>query len=191
MLTQIKREEGKEYVMPLYIINESSILARTIKNQRSDFDSDCEVFSTKGFLYDYKMHGNKISIQPKMESRSLIKYINSLNNIECDVIIATDDDPAGALIALEIFNLVPKAKHLTISFDSLLRKEVITNEELISLSDNKFKLELASFYLREKLQQNRIREEKEKKFAYILQHNVKSVKVPKKLFYEVFPEERN
>lgn len=163
----------------MYIINESPILANILINQTRLIDIN--IFSTKGLLNYYKIKGKSIAIMPRENSIQTIKFLKNLANNNEEVIIATDYDSTGELIALEVLNLIPNAKRLQIPFDNLLDYASLNKEKIRSFSNNLFNVELATIYIREITKNIDIYEKRNNIFSEIIQNDIKEILIPKEL----------
>lgn len=109
----------------MIIFNESTILARRIHNSLP-----CKIISVCGFLYDYIVENNVVSYYEK--DKTLIDSIKLIKNET--IIIATDLDSAGELIALELIGLLKhnnnKIFRLNIAFEELLNNDFDFNNIL-------------------------------------------------------------
>lgn len=140
---------------------------------------DVDVFSTKGLLNYYKVNNNKISIFPRETALKNINFLKNLANSGEEVVIATDYDSTGELIALEVLNLIPNAKRLQIPFDDLLKHNSINPEKINRYVDNKYNVELATLYIREITREIDIYEKRNNIFAEIIQNETNSFIIPK------------
>lgn len=163
----------------MIIINESYLLANIVRNKCNLVN--IEIFSTKGLLNFYKIKNNKIDIFPRNNAKDTIRYLKSLRDSEKEIIIATDNDSTGELIALEVLNLIPNAKRLKIPFDNLVEYQRLSPHILKRYIGNTYNLDLAKLYLREICHDIDIYEKKNKAFAKILQEDIKEIKIPKDL----------
>lgn len=163
----------------MYIINESPLLANIVKNRCRLIDVD--IFSTCGLLNYYKLNNKKLSVFPRENSRTIIKFLENLNLTNEEVVIATDYDSTGELIALEVKNLIPRAKRLQIPFDELINHGSLNPEKVHRLSSNLFNIELATIYIREITNDIDIYEKRANVFAEIIQENKKEFIIPKEL----------
>lgn len=161
----------------MYIINESPLLANIFKSKCRLVNID--VFSTKGLLYYYKVNQNKISVSPRPNAIKNINFLKNLYKSGEEVVIASDYDSTGELIALEILNLIPNAKRLQIPFDDLLKHNSLTSEKINRYVDNKYNVELATLYIREITRDIDIYKKRNNIFAEIIQNNIESIIVPK------------
>lgn len=163
----------------MYIINESPLLANIVINRCRLIDIN--IFSTKGLLNYYKINNNKISVIQRENAIQTIKFLKNLNKSGEEVIIATDYDSTGELIALEVLNLIPNAKRLQIPFDELLNHNSLNPEKVNRFSNNLFNIELATIYIREITKNIDIYEKRNNIFAEIIQNNIKEIIIPKEL----------
>lgn len=161
----------------MYIINESPLLANILMNQSRLIDIN--IFSTKGLLNYYKIKGNNIAVMPRENSIQTIKFLKNLYDKNEEVIIATDYDSTGELIALEVLNLIPNAKRLQIPFDNLLDYPSLNKDRINSMSNNLFNIELATIYIREITKNIDIYEKRNNIFGEIIQNNIKEILIPK------------
>ena len=88
-------------------------------------------------------------LREEIKKHYMEKFIDFLNKSGEEVIIATDYDSTGELIALEVLNLIPNAKRLQIPFDELLNHNSLNPEKVNRFSNNLFNIELATIYIRE------------------------------------------
>lgn len=161
----------------IYLINESSFLLRVIQNfirvENINFTS------TKGFLFDYKIDKNmNLYVMPKEDKKFIIEYLSTLSKVSDDVVIATDHDPAGEMIALEVLYLIPNAKRLRIPFDSLLKYEKITPGLVLKNSDRLFNPKMAKHFMNEKLKNNPLMKKKRNLLGELLQNNINEIIIP-------------
>lgn len=163
----------------MYIINESPLLANIISDRCRLIDIN--IFSTKGLLNYYKINDNKISVIPRENSINTIKFLKNLNKSGEEVVIATDYDSTGELIALEVLNLIPNAKRLQIPFDELLNHASLTPEKINRHVSNLFNVELATIYIREITRNIDIYEKRNNIFAEIIQKNINEFIIPKEM----------
>lgn len=161
----------------MYIINESPLLANILKNRCRLIDID--IFSTKGLLNYYKINKNQISIMPRENAIDTIKFLKNLNKSREEVVIATDYDSTGELIALEVLNLIPNAKRLQIPFDELINHGSLNPEKVNRFSNKMFNVELATIYIREITKNIDIYEKRNNIFAEIIQSDIKEIIIPK------------
>jgi DNA topoisomerase IA len=170
----------------MIIINESSYLIKILEENQK-IDSKIKFFSTKGMLFNYNIDKkNKVIIYPIINKIKQIKYIKSLKNQNKEIIIATDFDSVGELIALEILYLIPNAKRLQIPFDDLFYIQKITKKYISNNSNHLFNKKLASNYIKEKLKdlnkKENIYEKKRNLLAELIQNNIKTIFIPKTKF---------
>ncbi len=163
----------------MILINESYLLANIVRDKCKLVD--IEIFSTKGLLNYYKIKNNKIDVYPRNNASNTIKYLKSLKDSEQEIVIATDLDSTGELIALEVLNLVPNAKRLNIPFDNFVNYQKLTPNIVNRFVENKYNIDMAKLYLREICHDIDIYEKRNSAFAKILQENIKEVKIPKEL----------
>ena len=163
----------------MIIINESYLLANIVRDNCKLVD--IEIFSTKGLLNYYKIKNNKIDIFPRNDAKNTIKYLKSLKDSDQDIVIATDMDSTGELIALEVLNLIPNAKRLNIPFDNLLNYKRLSPNTINLYVKNQYNIELAKLYLKEICHDIDIYEKRNNAFAKILQENITEIKIPKDL----------
>lgn len=171
----------------MYIINESPILANIFKSKCRLIDID--VFSTKGLIYYYKVNNKKISVFPRENSINTINFLKNLAKNGEEVVIASDYDSTGELIALEILNLIPGAKRLKVPFDELLKHNSLNPEKVRRYVDNKFNIEMATLYIREITRDIDIYKKRNNIFAEIVQNNIESIIIPKNIEEEFYEEE--
>lgn len=161
----------------MIIINESPNLAEIVKN-RVKLDG-IDIFSTRGLLFNYSYKNKKLVVSPRFESLKEIRYLKSLGEDKVEVVIATDSDSTGDLIALEILSLIPNSKRLNIPFDNLLKFREMNTERLKIYTDNLFNVDTASLYIREITKSSNIYERKLNVFSELIQNNITSIIIPK------------
>ena len=113
------------------IVTESPLLSGAIQKV-SGIDS----MATYGHLFDYKYQSGKLHLTAK--NPALIERIGFLNRPNTQIIVATDNDAQGELIAQHLIALTPKAKHSRIHINevtksgiaSALKKPIAVNELL-------------------------------------------------------------
>lgn len=89
------------------IIVESPKIAALLQHNLFKLGVITSVIATSGHLYDYTFHNNNIVQQPI--NKTIIEDLKALNGQP--IIIATDPDPQGDLIAEHIKNLTPDSEH--------------------------------------------------------------------------------
>jgi hypothetical protein len=127
-----------------YFLN---ILKKNVK-----FNTDIKLVSTKGHLFDYSTQNKKIIFFLKKDKKNIIEFFTSIDKKENIVIIATDQDPAGELIAVEVASFFKKAKILRFAkpVEFLLTEKVIDKDFLFKYSYSKINILKAVRYLEEK-----------------------------------------
>lgn len=142
----------------MYLINESPYLFHLL-NKKTFIDPSIKVLCTKGFINDYLLIKENISIEPKN-----LEFVNFLSKIKDEIIIiATDLDEAGDFIAFELIDLLDKSNkifRLKVNFDDLLNYENLIPENILFISDDKI-----NFSNAERFWNNYIN--KEEKIEYI------------------------
>lgn len=68
-----------------------------------------QTVATYGHIFNYEYENNRLSLKAK--NNTLIQEISRFNTLGQSMIIATDDDPQGDLIALHLRSLTPLANH--------------------------------------------------------------------------------
>lgn len=154
----------------IYLINESSILANQIKNNVKLINLN--IVSTNGFLFDYaRINATNIAVTTKEKiSSSFKKLIKSKKDSDI-IVVATDKDPAGELIAMEILHFFPNAIRYKYRIDDLLFLKQIDGKDIVaSSSKSEFKFNLAKGYLKDKMRPDALKTlyKKQRVSEYIL-----------------------
>lgn len=160
----------------MIIINESTYLAKIIK-KKVKIEENIEIFSTKGFLYDYIVDNKGVTYIDK--DNDVSEYLKSIKNSE--IIVATDLDGAGHLIALEVISKLDKSNsisRLMIPFESLLEEAIITKDYLIRNSSKKIDSQKAINYLETRGDTNK--DARLLAIKYIIENNITSVSITNK-----------
>lgn len=110
----------------MIIINESPFLVEIIKKYNKNKDN-IKIISTSGFLNDYFYLNGKIITEPR-PSKKIQNFVNEISKLKNEeIIIATDKDNMGKLIALEVLSYLNDEEndiyYLTINFDELINKD--------------------------------------------------------------------
>ncbi|MDN3661097.1 toprim domain-containing protein [Vibrio agarivorans] len=83
-----------------------------------------ETFSTRGHIYDFALEDNIVSLKPK--SIPLLERLRLFNRSDLHILIATDSDQQGELIAAHVKALTPKATHQRVHIRSLTSEDIYT-----------------------------------------------------------------
>lgn len=157
----------------IYLINESSVMARRIHNYVPFDKSKIQIISTNGFLYRpvRDVNGNlEVFVANPKTLFKLDALKNSLKNDDI-VVIATDHDPAGEYIALELLDLFPHAlRYKNRMDDFVFQTEVLPEVVLRDSGREYFNEALALDFMQERLRNNPLRAKKEAIMDYILSH---------------------
>ena len=158
----------------VHLIMESSILARQMHNYVRVNSKEVTIHATEGFLYIYEMTaggGLRVKLSKPRVYAKLLALKNSLT-VKDEVVIATDHDPAGEVIALELLDLFPMALRYKNRVDDMLfYKEIAASNVLSHSSTDCFAPKLAEKYMIEKFTDNPVRKEKMKVMQSILAHD--------------------
>jgi len=137
----------------MIIVNESPYFARIVK-RHVKLPSDFLVVSTGGFLYDYLPDTSGKSLIPVPKKSDVVSFLSNLEGEK--VVVATDLDPAGELIAVEVCSLVNPFRNevfrFTEPFDRILLMRDKSPEEIRSVVEsrltNRFDAGKAAEYVR-------------------------------------------
>lgn len=175
----------------VYIVIESPILATHIHNHVKVDRSKVCFICTGGFVYKYRRDRNtdvEVSINNIQTYKTLKYYAEHLKPQDI-VIIATDHDPAGALIALEVLSIFPNALRYKNRIDDILYENTLVVERFLKNSGKEFFSEpMAMAYLQERLSGEGIRDEKIKILEYILAHDDENLLVIPEKYAEIITE---
>ncbi|WP_390240817.1 toprim domain-containing protein [Vibrio sp. R78045] len=106
-----------------YVIVESRHIGRILQAHLDELVANTQVLATSGHLYDYKFHENKIHLVPiQTQAIDAISKLNGKN-----IIVATDPDPQGNLIAEHIKSLTPNSEHRRCIFSDLTKSGVLVS----------------------------------------------------------------
>ena len=133
----------------MVLLTESTFL-RNVLLKNVSFEEGIKVYSTKGHLFEYFPQKGKISYSLKREAKGIYSFLSSLKE---EVVIATDTDPAGELIAFECASVVPKeipVFRFLKPVEELLLLKKVTKEYLLSHSVTKINLLRGIRYLEER-----------------------------------------
>ncbi|ACH64804.1 toprim domain protein (plasmid) [Aliivibrio fischeri MJ11] len=114
------------------IIVESQKIASHLYNNLNKLGLVINVIATSGHLYDYQFENDYIVQQPK--NIALIEQIKRLNGQS--IIIATDPDPQGDLMAEHIKELTPESEHGRCIFNDV--SEIGIVQSLNRFNNNEF-----------------------------------------------------
>lgn len=138
----------------LYLVMESGILMRHIHSHVYVDKKAVTLVCTNGFIYNYKRKSDgsvDVTLNSKSVYDKLIKYKEGLKPGD-EVVIATDHDKAGELIALEALSIFPNAKRYRNRIDDMLYEpELVVKAVLYNSSEKYFCKDMAMAYLEEKL----------------------------------------
>lgn len=130
---------GKLYYDNVIVVESPNIAAQLQRLINSMSDANTFVTSTRGHLYDYQIINQKITLAPlsipKIES---MKLLNGQN-----IVVATDNDPQGELIAQHIKMLTPDSIHKRGYFNDLSESGVIRSINSINMGVNFFNDDIA------------------------------------------------
>jgi hypothetical protein len=169
----------------MIIINESSYLAKIAKFH-SNFTPSIKIVSTKGFLLDYNLKEDRVEYYVK--DKALYAYLQTLKKSNKKIVIATDLDNAGHLIALELLSIFKENSvyRLNIPFDDLcFIKEVIDENYILSRCSDQFEYGKAQHYLYNRHFNKSLRAKKLKAIAYLKSRGISRIKLPKKIYKHV------
>lgn len=166
----------------VYILMESSILLRSIHAHVTMDKKKVMLVGTNGFIYNYRRSPNgavEVTLKNKDIYDKLVNYQQKLEEND-EVIIATDHDQAGELIALELLSIFPNAKRYKNRVDDLLYEPELVVDAVVRNSGNQyFCKEMAMSYLEEKLSGASNRSARMKILEYVLAHdNNETIIVP-------------
>ena len=113
----------------ILVINESTFLLNELKKQKNIDFKKLSFVSSKGFLFNYSYDRKIKQINLSIKDSLLIKYLKNFDKKENLIIVASDHDPAGHLISLEILSLFEKSNVLRFQYPF---------EKLFQISDNSF-----------------------------------------------------
>lgn len=155
----------------MIIFNESTILARQI------YDSlPCQIISACGFLYDYIVENDVVSYYEKNP-----QLINAIRAIKDEIIIiATDLDSAGELIALELIGLLNskeqnnKVLRFTLPFETLLDKQFDISK-IDEFCTDEIDISIIKQYLSNK--DLNIKNKRIGALKYIINHNINDIDI--------------
>jgi len=144
----------------MLVINESTfLLNRFLKTKKTG--DNIKFVSTKGFLFDYLKNGKKIKIM--LKDPLLVKFLKSFDKKDNIIIVASDHDPAGHLIALEILSLFKKATVLRFQNQFEVLFKIPDDSISVFLQRNsfdKFKIGIPGIYLKDRLYGSEYREKR-------------------------------
>ena len=138
----------------ILVINESTFLLNELKRQKKINFKKLSFVSSKGFLFNYFYDNNKKEIKISIKDSLLINYLKNFDKKENLIIVASDHDPAGHLISLEILSLFKNSEVLRFQypFEKLFQiPEKNLLDFLIRNSFDNFKIGIAETYLKKRL----------------------------------------
>lgn len=146
----------------MIVINESPYLANVVKAHMK-FPSDVLIVSTGGFLYDYVPNASGKTLFPRPKNLDMVSFLEGLSGET--VIVATDLDPAGELISVEVCSLINpyrnEAYRLSVPFDYILttagKPGFDPVEWFLRNSVNGFDMGKASLYVKSETKKERNR----------------------------------
>ncbi len=106
----------------IHVIVESAYVAVELQRQLTVLTDNTQVHATNGHLFDYKMQDGRITLLPL--STNMTERIRRLDGE--NIIIATDSDPQGELIAAHIKQLTPNSKHKRCLFNDITQGGVLS-----------------------------------------------------------------
>lgn len=82
-----------------------------------------ETFATRGHVYDFALNSNMVTLKPK--SVAIVERLRLFNRSDLNLLIATDNDQQGELIASHLKALTPKATHQRINLTALSEQAIL------------------------------------------------------------------
>jgi hypothetical protein len=136
----------------VFFLMESTFLLNILK-RHVKFEHDIKLVSLKGNIYSYFLDekGN-IKYIIKEDKKELVNFFSSIDKKENTIIIASDQDPAGELIAYETASLFKNANLLrfTKPVEFLLMEKFVTKDKIFQYTTSKINVLKAVRYLEEK-----------------------------------------
>ncbi len=118
-----------------HVIVESAHVAAQLQRQLNKCTANTTVHATNGHLFSYRQDNGSIYIEPVKHSMAeRIKRLDGDN-----IIVATDPDPQGELIATHVRNLTPNSKHKRCIFNDI--SELGVRQALHQFNQNAFQFD--------------------------------------------------
>jgi len=135
-------------------INESYFTMK-ILGKNGVFSKEINTVSTNGSLFSYTYSNGRINRFLIEKKSNIIDYIKSFNDSEKNtIIIASDIDPAGELIAFEIASILTPKKANIFRFnkpvESLIKEKNLKAEQLLKYCTKQINVLKAARYLEER-----------------------------------------
>jgi len=134
----------------VFLILESTFMLNILK--RNVMFDEIKLISTKGHLYTYSFFKNKIDYSLKEDKKEISFFFSTIDNEKNTIIIASDQDPAGELIAFEISGFFKKAKVFRFlkPVETLLEVKRVNEEYLLKYCVSKINVLKGVRYLEER-----------------------------------------
>ena len=135
----------------VFLIIESTFMLNIFK-KNVKFQNGIKLFSTKGHLFNYLFNKKKIEYFLKEDKQEIVSFFREIDSSKNIIIIASDHDAAGELIAFEIASFFKKAKILRFSkpIEEILKEKNITKEYLFKYATSKINILKGIRYLEER-----------------------------------------
>ena len=93
----------------IFLIIESTFMKNVLEKNLIFKNDEIKIIATKGSFFSYFVSNGELEFELKEDKKEIKKFLESIDSEKNEIIIATDHDPAGELIAFEVSTFFSRA----------------------------------------------------------------------------------